>query len=233
MQPARISDGDTLAGSPPSPDAVSMLSACTAARRSQRGSTPYYYYVDEVPPWVRSAWRATSTRLARDLPRPELHVLEHANGSGGFFQAGQDVDIIAVGIDDLRDIAAEMMSRLPRANVRAVSRGCRVVMHDEVLTVAATLLLGHELGHLIELERDAADGTIAEEWRADRWAGEFAERAGLDPQLGALFFQVLGCTDGPLRCTHPDPQARVNAYLQGRARAVARVRPRVAAAYGR
>lgn len=209
-----------------------MLSTCTAARNSRKGST--LYYAEEVPLWVRGAWMATSARLSRDLPRPELHVLEHAAGSGGFFQAGQDVDIIAVGLDDVHDLAAQMMSRLPPATVRAISRGCRVVLYDEVLTVAATLLLGHELGHLIELERGTADGTVAEEWRADRWAGEFAERAGIDPQLGALFFNVLGCTDGPLRCTHPDPRARVNAYLQGRERAVARrVRPRIAAAYGR
>lgn len=212
---------------------MAMLTSCTAARDSWRSSA--LHYAEVVPTWVRGAWTKNIATLARDLPRPELHVLEHADDAGGFFQAGREVDIIAIGLADVRGIAAEMMSQLPRADVRTILRGgCRVVLYEEVLNVAATLLIGHELGHLIEIERNTADGTVAEEWRADRWAGEFAERAGVDRHLGALFFNILGCKDGPQQCTHPDPAARVNAYLEGRARVVARrTRPRIAAAYGR
>lgn len=200
-----------------------MLSSCTA-RQSHGGVT--LYYADVTPDWVRLAWQATSGNLTRDVRRPELHVLKSAGGRVGFFRDRRDAPHVAVGLADLRHLARQIFARLPRVSAVeayiARLHGRRVLTYAEVLQQVAELLFGHELGHAIEAAGGRSDGTVAEEVRADRWAGEFAESAGVDPLVGMLFFEVVGCTAGPQLCSHPDPQARVNAYLRGRAKAIAR-----------
>ena len=144
-------------------------------------------------------------------------------------------------------MAKQVMARLHKADATAIwlapYLGQRVVGFQEVIEVVTALLFAfaHELSHLIDLEDGRLDGTVAAELRADRWAGEFAERAGLNPVIAAAFFEVIGCAAGAL-CTHPDQRARVNAYLEVRARVIARRvlaarvvarRPRNIAAAGR
>lgn len=200
-----------------------MLSSCNGAVQWQRGST--FTYADGVPTWIKRAWLATSDHLTSKIELPELHVLRDADGSGGFFLPAPEVDIVAVGLADVRDLTNQVMARLPKADATAILLapylGQKLVRWHEVRDQVAALLFAHELGHLIDLEDGRLDGTVAAELRADGWAGEFSEQAGLNPAIATAFFEVIGCTAGAL-CTHPDPRARVNAYLQGRARVIAR-----------
>jgi hypothetical protein len=166
-------------------------------------------------------------RLRRDYERwarflglydpPELIFVEGAAGAGGIFAE----DVIVVGIDDAEDIAA----RVWRRNAPAVRRLIRSIANLSALNVddafawlalaVVRRIVKHELGHAARyVRRRSTPYPDDEEAAADFIAGELAELAGENEELGVRIFFEIGC-EGP-HCEHPEPVGRIEAYRAGR-----------------
>jgi hypothetical protein len=148
---------------------------------------------------------------------PELLFVESAAGAGGIFAE----DVIIVGIDDAEEIARRVWRRNAPA-VRALIRGIakRGMLRPEDAFAWLTLavvrrIIKHELGHAARHGRShSTPYPDDEEAAADFIAGELAELAGENEELGVRIFFEIGC-EGP-HCEHPGPVGRVEAYRAGR-----------------
>ncbi len=156
-------------------------------------------------------------RFLRLCHPPELIFVEGAAGAGGIFAE----DVIVVGIDDAEDIAEKVWRRDPPA-VRGLIRSIAKLNTFSVEAAFSWLALAvvrrivkHELGHAARYDRRRSTPyPDDEEAAADFIAGELAELAGENEELGVRIFFEIGC-EGP-HCEHPGPIGRVEAYRAGR-----------------
>jgi hypothetical protein len=147
---------------------------------------------------------------------PHLVPLEHAAGAGGFYAGG----VIAFGLADLEDLADRMANYFATVDPQEEWRlrafePHRLITAQDRLTAAMTALLAHELGHAVGAQWQVSKFGVPEEVQADELAGQMAGALCTRSELDRAFFHAIGCTS-PRGCTHPHPEARVQAYDRGR-----------------
>jgi hypothetical protein len=151
------------------------------------------------PPAVRELFACIARSVGIDhLP---LAWLESAGGRGGFFRG----DLVAIGEEDVRRIAASVMAY----------RGAHA---RDVYAAVVRVLIAHEMGHAVQAKLGLERFGPRPEQEADLVAGWIAESLGWPAPDDALVMAVAG---GPSRWglggSHPSSSVRVAAYHEGRA----------------
>ncbi|APR79682.1 Hypothetical protein A7982_05029 [Minicystis rosea] len=136
---------------------------------------------------------------AVDVAGIPLLWLETAGGRGGFFRG----DLVAVGEQDVRHMAASVMAR---AGGHAL----------EVYAAVVRVLLAHEIGHAVAAKIGLVERGVGSELEADLTAGFIAESLGFPEHEDALVLDTAGSRAPAEVSTHPSSMARVAAYREGR-----------------
>lgn len=160
----------------------------------------------ETPPELAEAYRRMLV-IAKPKRAPRLLCRDVVGGSAGrWFSLG----VIVLGLNEIDALADKLWWKL-----RLDQRWARRLPHrDHLRHVARVFILAHELGHELNHEGRSSPHDMHAEAAADYWAGQITARlTGIDGELGATFFALIGCNEK--FCTHPSSDGRSQAFRDG------------------
>jgi len=148
---------------------------------------------------------------------PALEFYDDLHGVGGLFSAPDWT--IFVGIRDMQEIAAGVVSRWPKEIATLFVSG-RVGVWPTAAAVftfafdaAVRRCVAHELGHALTSRGSPNPYEPDDEAGADYYAGRLDAARGRSRDLGEMFFYTIGCVGS--YCEHPSPLYRAAAYRAG------------------
>jgi hypothetical protein len=148
---------------------------------------------------------------------PALEFYEDLHGVGGLFDAQNWA--ILVGIRDMCEIAASVISRWPKEVATLYLSGrpgfwpTAIALSTFAFDAAVRRCVAHELGHALRSWGASNPYAPDDEAGADYYAGRLDAACGRSRDLGEMFFYAIGCVGES--CDHPSPPNRAAAYGAG------------------
>lgn len=159
---------------------------------------------------------------------PELRVLAYASDSQDDLLCERRDSVVRINVKATQRLIHSVFVRhdgsVVEGNIRTLAlRRLRTSVPREqcigtdLTTETCKWFVAHEVGHLmLDSLVSSAQTPKQAELSADCFAGWFDGILGRSPSIGAELFFALGCRHST--CTHPAPEARRSAYLEGHER---------------